>query len=234
MKIINIGAGSWYPKGTDRLHKKLLDQGITLNYKKIYSNNLTRYDGYQHKINYIIENLERYGSILWLDCSVVPLRPFSQFLEDLKRHHNTEQYGCWAYRTGYTVGQTCNDRSLQLSGFVDDGLTLPEYATGIFYLDNQSPIAARFKHYVNLGLHKGSRDKEEGDSTREEFLHHRQDQSLLTLAINNIYPSFEEHSPDLGDIVHYNYKNSQALPKHYFLIAGGYGNTLPDLPEYAL
>lgn len=226
MKIINLGVGAWYPKGTRRLEGMLKEQGHTLNYKIIEGNSLTRYDGYQHKIDYIIQNLERYGSILWLDCSVIPLRPFDQFLEYLHSHPNSKKYECWAYKTGYTVGQSCNDRSLELTGYPKDGLGLPEYASTIFYLSNESVIADRFKHYATRGVHIGNREKQPGDSTRKEFLHHRQDQSILTLAINNTFPNFQEVAPKLGDMVHYNYKHTEPEAHHFFKIAGGGGNEL--------
>jgi len=234
MKIVNIGVGAWYPKGSKRLRSILLEQGLKENDFIIESfarldGQHTRYRGYEAKLEFIERMLNGGDDILWLDCSVVPMQNIKEIIAYIQSHDMWQHLGCWAYKTGYTIRQSVNDQAFNKSKLQLKDLDLPEFATTVFALKNGSFIHKEFIRLYHEGAHIGSRDYDAKESKREGYLFHRQDQSCMTLAINAASRNAIAIADNLGDVVNYNYTGVDVDKSKLFLIAGGYGKELPEI-----
>lgn len=194
--IISAGIGQWYPKGVERLERSLNFQGWpgdVMTWKDIYPPASPSHDDspYYFKIAAFEWALYRqYTHIVWVDSSFWAIRnPMPIF--DLV---NTK--GFFMFRSGYNMAQTINDAALTTLGIERDDIeAFPEYASGIVGLNFNNPDARRiyetWKRYMDTGLNKGSR-VHDGGSTDIRFLHHRQDQSCLSLAMYKLHLGIEE------------------------------------------
>jgi hypothetical protein len=225
--VINIGHGSWYPKGTERLKKYLggckYDVQFTSKLAKGIPNHLEY--PYYLKIDYINRMLQKYEGVLWLDCSLVPYQNINVIIDYIENHPFTIKHGFYAYKTGFTIGQSCNDNAIKYSGLTD--LNLPEFATTMFYISNRT-IWDNVTNLVDSGALRGDRERNPKESKRKEFLFHRQDQSVISLAAH-MSGAHHEIADNLGDIVQYNYKDITPDRSKLFLVAGGYGDNLAEL-----
>jgi len=227
LTIVNIGYGSWYPKGTQRLAEKILDSRYNVHFRYSLPDHYPTQQEYPYaaKAMFIIDMFEKYGEILWLDCSLVPYKPIDQIIDYILNHPFTQKHGFYAYKTGMTIGQTCNDNALDRTIIRD--YSLPEFASTMFYLKNPD-IAENFKMLFDDDVIKGSRDYNPSESVRPDFKFHRQDQSLLSLSahMNKVDHTLADN---LGDVVQYNYPDITPDKSKLFLVAGGYGDQLPNL-----
>lgn len=195
--IICAGIGSWYPKGVERLEKRLMFHGWPgdfigwkdMNppgcqyahsdfpyYFKIAAFEWALYRGYTH--------------VLWLDSSFWAIKnpmPLFDFID---------VNGFYMFRSGYSMAQTINDKALEYMEYSRDQLVeAPEYASGCVGFNFSNPDARRlysyWKYLMDAGLSRGSRlhDNQSQDS---RFLFHRQDQSCLSMAMYKLKLSIDE------------------------------------------
>lgn len=188
--IVNAYAGpGWYAEGQARLYKSWPDDGKTdvllLNPDNIDSDIINEY--YFPECPYTIKAAaiamalkNRYEQILWLDCSVQLIKPIHEMWSLIERE------GFFFMVGGWNCAQSCNDRSLDYFGYTrDQAELLPELWSCIFGFDMSNPQA---KEVCYLWL-QSAKDKifhgsrhHDNQSADPRFLHHRQDQSALSLA----------------------------------------------------
>jgi hypothetical protein len=123
-----------------------------------------------------------YEQIIWLDCSVQVVKPLTDWFELI----NTDGY--YFMTGGWNCAQECNDYSLSFFGFTRDQAELmPCLWSCIFAVDlrfdKPRQVMDEFLESCKLGVFHGSRHHD-GQSQDARFLHHRQDQSALSLAFH--------------------------------------------------
>lgn len=123
-----------------------------------------------------------YNQIIWLDCSVQVVKP----LDDWFKLIDTD--GSYFMTGGWNCAQECNDYSLDYFGFTrDQAELLPCLWSCIFAIDtrHEKPrmVLQEFLQSCLEGVFHGSRNHD-GQSSDARFLHHRQDQSALSLALH--------------------------------------------------
>lgn len=195
--IICAGIGAWYAKGVDRLERSLNLHGWAgdvMFWRDIHPPASRAHEEYPYyfKIAAFEWALYRgYTHILWLDSSFWAIRnPMPLFdLIDVK--------GFFMFRSGYNVAQTVNDAALEALAFSRDQVEPePEYASGCVGLNFNNPDArhlyTHWKSYMDQGLSRGQRQQNQGESADPRFLHHRQDQSCLSLAMYQLKLSINE------------------------------------------
>lgn len=194
--IIGVGIGAWYPSGIDRLEKSLIFHGFPgdmIFWRDTYPPGCMSHNEspYYFKIGAFEWALWRgYTQIIYLDASFWAIRnPMQVF--DL-----VNQKGFFMFRSGYNLAQTINDAALAALGIERDDIeAFPEYASGIVGLNFNNPDARKlylqWKAYMDQGLNKGARTHN-GESQDGRFLHHRQDQSCLSLAMYNCHLAIDE------------------------------------------
>lgn len=223
--IVNIGVGSWYPQGQARLRSYC--DGFPLEFTDELPPGYPKHDAkpYMMKILWVSRALQRHSRILWLDCSVVPTRPLADFVEYIEGHPFTKAHGVYAYRTGMTLGETCNDRAFEISGLPEACLAMPEFASTIFYIDKTKNAGRDVAYWCEMlarrGAIKGSREHDPKESPRPEFKFHRQDQTCLTLAMCKA--GIAPHGSDgLWDVVRYS--EEPLTNDRWAVVAGGWEN----------
>lgn len=186
--IISCGFNGWYPNGVDRLKQSLQTHGWTGDtlFFKDYPPNCpyTHAESpYFFKIAAFQEAIRQgYRTILWLDASFYAIKkpdPIFEIIQD---------QGFYLFKTGYNLAQSVNDRALDMAYLTrNEAEQATEYASGCVGLNLEDPLAQRiFKDWsllMRCGLNRGGRDHD-GGSTDPRFLHHRQDQSCLSLAMH--------------------------------------------------
>jgi hypothetical protein len=225
--VINIGHGSWYPKGTERLKKYMVGCKYDVQFTSKLAKGIPNHLEYPYylKIDYINQMRRKYSGLLWLDCSLVPYQNINVIIDYIENHPFTIKHGFYAYKTGFSIGQSCNDNAIISSRVMD--LNLPEFATTMFYISDYTLWECATK-LVDLGALRGDRERNPKESKRKEFLFHRQDQSVISLAAHMCRVD-HTIADNLGDIVQYNYKDITPDRTKLFLVAGGYGDNLAEL-----
>jgi hypothetical protein len=194
--IISAGIGGWYSAGIDRLERSLSYHGWAgdvLTWKDRYPPASHKHEEipYYFKIAAFEWALYRqYTHVLWVDASFWAIQnPIPLF--DL---FNSK--GFYMFRSGYNCAQTISDAALSaLDCNRDDMEGQPEYASGAVGVNFENPdgrrLYAYWKHLMDMGLSKGSRNHD-NQSQDSRFLFHRQDQSCLSLAMYKLGLSIDE------------------------------------------
>ena len=215
--IINVGVDYWYDKGTHRLIQSLKDNGFEgdiLCETEYPENSPIHFDNpYAFKVYQFERALAKgYKKIFWMDCSIISSPNPNIILEIL----NTKGY--YFVKNGYSIGQETNDYTLDWFGITrDEAMELPQVCSGFFGLNFNKVrcrnIFRKWKRACEAGCFKGNRIHDDKDSKDKRFLHHRQDQSSLSLALN----AYKEglHIDNLDDLLTYNPDN-----KNLFLCRG--------------
>lgn len=184
--VICAGIGGWYPHGVRRLEKSLNFVGSPFD-TLFYTEEIPGYPGhgdfpYYFKIAAFEEAKKKgYRKILWVDSSFWAVRSPMQIFDHIS------ELGFYMFRSGYNLAQSVNDRALNAVGLSrNDAVNAIEYASGCVGINLDNPDGLRlynqWKTYMDMGLSKGSRSHG-GQSKDPRFLHHRQDQSALSLAM---------------------------------------------------
>lgn len=187
--IINAYAGAgWYKDGQDRLRQSVPD-GIDL----LLFNDAELSESIYYKASclYTIKSasihkaiIMGYTQILWLDCSV-------QIISDLQPLWDIiNKDGYFFMAGGWNCAQECNDMSLNYFGYSrDNAELLHSLWSCIFAFDLNNKKAKEvcdlFLQSALDGVFNGSR-QHDGQSDDKRFMHHRQDQSALSLAFHKI------------------------------------------------
>ncbi len=224
MVFVNIGHGGWYPLGSVRLMEQLQNEVTCIKpYLPQDYPSQQKYP-YMAKSRFIVDMFNTFANsydISWVDCSVIFQKPVSEYKEMILNSEMFKKTGFWAYATGETIGQTCNDKAFRLSGLDESFLQLPELATTVFTIHNKD-IIKNFKYLIDKGGLIGKRENGKSESKRKEFKYHRQDQTCMTLAYYMTLGTYFLDFPKLGEISQYAYPNE--IPnseKYYLLIKGG-------------
>lgn len=156
-----------------------------------------------------------YNQILWLDCSVTLLKPLDEFWEIVDRD------GYYFMAGGWNCAQECNDKSLAYFGYTrDESELIHSLWSCIFALDLRNEKAKKvcdlFLQAAKDGIFHGSRHHD-NQSQDPRFKHHRQDQSVLSLAFHKV--GLETFHPPQ---IHMYYEGQgKYLESNIFKIKGG-------------
>lgn len=184
--IISVGIGGWYAQGVRRLERSLNFEcwgGDILTWKDEYPPNSHSHNDvpYYFKIAAFDEALRRgYRNIMWCDASFVAVKNPTPIFDLIASQ------GVYFFRSGYNLAQSVSDNALYGAGVTrDEAAQAHEYASGCVALNFDNPdgkhLYDKWKEYMEAGLSKGSR-LHDNQSSDPRFLHHRQDQSCLSLA----------------------------------------------------
>lgn len=184
--IINAGIGGWYGQGSRRLGKSLNFvgwAGNTIIYADEYPPDSYRHEDvpYYMKIATFEEAIRQgFTHILWCDSS------FWAVENPVKMFDIIDEQGYWFFSTGYNLAQSVNDHALVSVGLSrDEAEQTTEWASGCVGINLNNPngknLYESWKYFMDIGLSKGSR-LHDNQSQDKRFLHHRQDQSCLSLA----------------------------------------------------
>lgn len=182
--------GGWYAKGITRLENSLNFVGWPYDihtWKDVYPDGSHNHKDvpYYFKIaafEWAIEN--GHTQILWVDASFWAVRnPMAIF-------NVVAEQGYFAFRSGYNLAQSCNDKALKAANISrDEAEKINEYASGCagINLDNPDGVGLYnlWKNYMDAGLSKGRREHD-NQSADPRFLFHRQDQSCLSIAMHKL------------------------------------------------
>lgn len=215
--IVSAGIGGWYSRGLDRLEKSLNYHGFAgdwLCFRELPPGSPSHsLNPYAFKI-YVIQEVIKmdYTHVLWLDAS------FWAIKDPMPVFDYINSVGLFTFPTGYNLAQSCNDRILEYAGITrDEAELIPEHASGAVGFNFTNPlhvkIFERWSEYMEAGMFKGSRNHDK-QSSDPRFLHHRQDQSALSLVLHE-----NGLLPPVTDFVAY-YKTGHDPEKCVFFIRG--------------
>lgn len=194
--IISAGIGGWYAKGVERLEKSLNFHGWAgdvMTWKDVQPQDSRAHNDYPYYFKLAAFRgaiAKGYTHILWCDASFWSIQnpmPIFDFVNS---------NGFYIFRSGYTLAQTVNDAALEILQIDRDELDQqPEYASGCFGINLHNPdgqkLLERWGLYMDMGLSRGSRSHN-NESADPRFLHHRQDQTCLSLAMYTLALSVNE------------------------------------------
>jgi hypothetical protein len=193
--IISCGINGWYANGVRRLERSLIFEGwggSILTWKDEYPPNSHNHNDipYYFKIAAFDEALRHgFTQIMWCDASFWSVKNPTPIFDLIA------EKGVYLFRSGYNLAQSVNDVALEATGISrDEAENIHEYASGCVALNFDNPdgkhLYEKWKELMEAGLSKGSRNHD-GQSSDPRFLHHRQDQSCLSLAAHllNIKPT---------------------------------------------
>lgn len=222
--IVNGFAGNgWYKEGQQRLIKSLLDNtdDVFVTFNNEWLNGIQN-EYYATDCPYTIKPAviaeaikEGYNQILWLDCSVTLLKPLEEFWKIVDRD------GYYFMDGGWNCAQECNDKSLEYFGYTrDEAELIHSLWSCIFALDLRNEKAKKvcdlFLKAAKDGIFHGSRHHD-NQSADPRFKHHRQDQSVLSLAFHKVgLETF--HPPQIH--MYYEGQGKQ-LESNIFMVKGG-------------
>jgi hypothetical protein len=203
--IVNVGAGFWYHKGTERLIRSLQETGYN---GRIMASTILpegsethQQNPYAFKVKAIEEALDAgYTKIVWMDSSIYCVQDPNSIFDKL------EKQGYYFVKNGYNVCEETNDFCLDWFGVSrDKAVSIPQIASGFWGLDFEKALSwkifNKWKESCKEGCFKGSRSHD-NQSEDPRFLWHRQDQSALSLSISKHKLNLDE----LGNILTYNYR----------------------------
>lgn len=187
--IISAGIGGWYAKGVERLERSLNFvgwAGEVKTWKNEYPPSSYMHEDVPYYFKIAAFEWARkngYTHVLWVDASFWAVKnpmPVFDLICD---------QGYYAFRSGYNLAQSVNDKSLYYTSISRDfAESINEYASGCVGFDftNESArsLYDTWKTYMDCGLSKGSRNHD-NQSEDKRFLFHRQDQSCLSLAMHH-------------------------------------------------
>jgi hypothetical protein len=176
--ILNAHDGSsWYPQGQERL-KKSLDSIGGFDYQL----NCFHRTGYMCKaiaLDSVSNNYLPARQILWVDSSVWAIRPADDLYVFIKNN------GYFIQPSGYSVGETCNDETLDHFGVSrEHAYDIPDCWTIGFGFDLTLPAMRKIvSHFIDLrGFFPGSREQI-STKRRTRMFNHRNDQSVMSLLL---------------------------------------------------
>ena len=120
-----------------------------------------------------------YDVILWLDCSVFPIKPIEPLFDVI----NTDGYYLW--RSGFSIGQTCSQHCLDWFNISRErAFDINDTSTSMMGVKLSNPLGAQLmRDWLNgakAGMFHGSRAAIVGAEGRQQLFEHRQDQSVCS------------------------------------------------------
>lgn len=222
--IVNAYVGNgWFQQGQERLVSSLFKYTHSEISVLTYDHNFLHNEGYYKKdCPYTVKAAAiahaihlGYERIIWMDCSVQVLKPLDEWLKIIDRD------GYYFMAGGWNCAQECNDMSLDYFGYSrDEAELLPCLWSCIFAFDLTNPQAKAvcdlFLQSCLDGVFHGSRHHD-NQSKDKRFLHHRQDQSALSLAYHKVGLD-KLYSPNIH--MHYSGMNPERKESHLFEVKG--------------
>lgn len=184
--IINANTGTgWYPTGSQRLQRSLVQHGSHADlriWNEWPNDNYDKSCPYNIKAAAFEEAIKQgYTHILWLDCSVWAIANPMPVWDII----NGE--GAYFWSSGANAAQTCSDKCLDYFGITrDEAEKITDCSTSMFGFNLENPIAKlmlyKFIQAAKDGIFAGSREHD-NQSRDPRFKFHRQDQSAMTCII---------------------------------------------------
>ena len=189
--ILSVGTSQWFAKGVERLERSLNFVGSPIpwkTWKDEYPPGSPSHEQfpYAFKISAIDWAIAQgYTHVLWCDASFWAVKSPMPIFDIIN------EFGFYAFLTGYNVAQTATDRVLSATGVTrDEAEKASEFAGGFvgFNLENPNGKALYelWKSYMDAGLSRGSRNHDD-QSKDPRFLFSRNDQTLLSLAMHKLH-----------------------------------------------
>lgn len=207
--IVNASWGSWYPRGTDRLHNSLINTGwsydIVCFKNEIINEFFDISQPYTIKLAAIKEVIKRgYKYVIWLDSSVFALRNPNHIMDIVVKE------GSYFVKTGFNMAQCSADTDLQFAEWTRDfAESVSEVCGGIFGINLLcSKTEALLDNYFKAKDHGvfATPRTHSNMSNDDRFLHARQCQTALSIA--RVKSGFEK-TYNLGD--HFTYQNNNSI-----------------------
>jgi hypothetical protein len=220
--IISAGVGGWYAAGIDRMERSLIHHGYAgdfIFWRNEYPPDCPSHNDnpYAFKVYAFREAFKRgYRVVCWLDCSFWCIRNPHEIFDIIN------EYGVFAFRSGYNCAETAPDNLLAYTGYTrDEAEQLPEIATGIVGLHIDNPDGKKvFDYWAQMcddGMFVNSRNHNPIESADPRFKFGRQDQSAFALAVHKMGVQF-----DYQDYVaYYNSGNPGYNPDKCVFFIGG-------------
>ncbi len=167
----------WYHQGQERLLRSMEDFSYP-----VVTVNAEPGTGYKVKAKaweYVLEHHPE-ATVIWADCSVWAIE------DPAKLFDRVEEIGYFIQHSGYTVGETCNERTLKKFRVSrEKAFDIPDCWTIVFGLDLANPIFHKMaQKFVELAGYfdggKGQKSEERGTWMYE----HRHDQSVMSLLLH--------------------------------------------------
>ena len=135
-----------------------------------------------------------YDVILWLDCSVWPVKPIEPLFDLI------ESEGYYFWRSGFSLGQTCGQHCLDYFQIDREAsFDIHDTSTSMMGLKLSNPIAWDFYHQwltsAKRGMFHGSRAAIPGATGRQQLFEHRQDQSAASCLTHKL--KMKLHDPGI-------------------------------------
>lgn len=205
--FLNAGIGQWYSTGSERLAGSLRLHGFpgdVITWIDQWPNHGFSKDCiYNVKAAAFEEAIKRgYRTLIWGDSSIYALKPTQPFVDRIKAD------GYWFGMSGYNCAQVCSDKQIQYFGVSRDwAAAIPDTATGLFGVNLDNPLAAKFVELwikaAHDGVFSGSRFHG-GQSKDKRFKFGRQDQATASLICGTLgmtlspFISFAGYAWDAG------------------------------------
>lgn len=183
--IVNVAVNHWYPTGQQRLIDSLHAQGYA-GAQLMYRDTLppgspTHQVVPYHFKTYALLEAKRLGYTvaLWLDASIWAIKPVVPLMEEIERQ------GYMMWNCGFSVGQWCSDRALQILDVDrEEALTLPLVVGGILGINFQHPsgylLLERLHDYAKRGAFQGPWKNDSNQASMDPRVYgHRHDQPVL-------------------------------------------------------
>lgn len=187
--LINAALGGWYPKGQKRLVDTLRHHGFShdiMTWTEQWPNdNYDKSCPYNVKAAAFEEAIKvGYEIILWLDCSVWPVKP----VEEVFDYINENGYYFWS--SGYNCAQVCSDKCLEYFQITrDQAEAFSDCGSSMMGVNMANPQGREFiEKWIQAakdGAFLGSREHD-NQSEDPRFLFHRQDQSSASILIGKM------------------------------------------------
>lgn len=191
--IVNAYVGDgWYREGQKRLIESMSKLSYNdYNFRIMNEEEIIKSEYYKKDCPYTVKAAAidwaiKSGKeqIVWLDCSVQLIKPLDEFWKIV------DQNGYYFMAGGWNCAQECNDRSLEYFGYTrDEAELIHSLWSCIFALDlrheKAKQVAELFLQAAKDGIFHGSRHHD-NQSSDPRFKHHRQDQSVLSLAFHKV------------------------------------------------
>jgi len=168
--IVNFSVGTEYLKGQQRLKESLKNEETLFfnDYDKIGSP--SHYEvPYAFKLYAIYQALlQGYSSVLWLDSSIVAVKPLDKIWEII------ETKGYFMEEAGHWLGRWTNDRALKNFGIDrETANNIPMYSAGLTGLDFSNQKAVDFfKDWFKFAT--------DGETFKGDWKDHRHDMSAAS------------------------------------------------------
>jgi len=191
--IVNVGIGSWCPRGSlrlrDSLHANDKDTDL-LQWTTEYPPGSPTHEDipYAFKV-FAIEAAIGFGyrHVMWLDSAAIVHRPLAPLWEIVGQ-------GGWFFcDNGYITGEWCSDKALEnLCVERDYAMQVPSVTGGCFALDTKNALAQEFLHSLKRAALDGSTFpgawvNDEGVCSADPRVKgHRHDQSAMSLIVDRL------------------------------------------------